>query len=174
MIDRRNFLKTFLGSMMLINTNPRRLFARDIPPDSHAVTLTQTIHTENHKDRRIFCQIENYKLEFEIERCAADFGCDVHYGEPFSPDLLVAQCFIYILDRNYVGQDYWEWYVGFCDEFNEQEPCLLVDTISDMALPKSNYTAQFNPDDPASITSLLNTIIEVRIYGSIPRKVCDF
>jgi hypothetical protein len=161
MVNRRHFLKNLIGSIFLMNADPLSLFAGNNELKSHEANVIETPHIEIPRDRRIFCQVENSSLEKEIEQCADFIGCEVIYGEPFSPDLLVTGAFIFVLDRNYVGQDWWDAYVSFCNEFKWNEPCLIVDAINNMVLPNSNYVARFYPGNPTSIASLLNVIKEV-------------
>ena len=101
-MNRREFLKGIAGSgiySVIPVSFGRYLQDRDIC----SVPLSQSnIPIERPRDKRIFCQVENQKLETEIENCAQEIGREVLYGEPFPPDLLALDGFIYILDRNFV------------------------------------------------------------------------
>lgn len=163
MVNRRHFLKNLVGSIILMNADPLSLFAGNNDLKSHEANVIETPHIEIPRDRRIFCQVENQQLETEIEKCAQDIGCEVLYGEPFSPDLLALGGFIHILDRNLVGRLWWYQYISICSEDEWDEPCLIVDNIKDMDIPKSNYVKQFDLNDPSSISSILYIIKEARL-----------
>lgn len=165
MINRREFLKGLIINSFF-NFMPGPLIANIKFHTDRKVESPQSVEPkERPRDKRIFCQVENEPVEIEIERCAKDIGCEVLYGEPFSPDILALGGFIYIIDRNFVGRDWWEIYVRSCDDYHCDEPCLIVDNIEDMELPKSNYVAQFDLSDPASITSILHAVTEARVLN---------
>ena len=137
-MNRREFLKGIIGSG-LYSVIPESLDRYLQDSDICSVPLSQSnIPKERPRDMRIFCQVENQKLETEIENCAQEIGCEVIYGEPFSPDLLALGGFIYILDRNVVGRFWWDQYISICNEYEWHEPCILVDTMKNKKLPKSN------------------------------------
>ena len=167
MINRRTFLKGVIGTSII----PASLFSKTNIANSQYEILR---HLYSPRDRRIFCQFEHQELETEIEKCAQKIGCEVLYGEPFSPDILALGGLIFILDRNLVGIDMWEEYVGMCDEFKWDEPCLIVDIIEEWPLPKSNYVSIFDLNDPASVTSIIYVIKEAKIQNIEKRQNQNF
>ena len=162
-MNRRKFLKSLIGACfysVIPVSFSTYLQGRDIYP----ILLSHSyIPKERERHMRIFCQVENQKLETEIEKCAKEIGCEVLYGEPFSPDLVALGGFIYILDRNIVGELWWEEYVSMCDDYRWDEPCILVDTMTNLTVPRSNVVMQFDLTNNLSLYQILYIIKETRL-----------
>jgi hypothetical protein len=171
-MNRREFIKSLIGTG-LYSILPASL-SQGLQYDdkgSDFASLSNKLTAESPREKRIFCQIEHMSLESDIEECAQQIGCEILYGEPFSPDLLALGGFIYILDRNFVGKFWWNEFVSMCDEYKWKEPCILVDTIQTLNQPKSNFIMQVNLADTVSITPILYVIKETRVQNMMKNRL---
>lgn len=109
--------------------------------------------------KTILCQFDNPALKEAIERLAKDIDCDIWYGRPGWPDIFAVPCFVAIVDRNLVGQEIWNEYLRFCEEVSDDTPCVIVDEISHLGLPKNKFVTQLDMNDPPSIHALREIII---------------
>ena len=165
MVDRREFLKSLIGASFFSFIpapfmNTINLYNDETLPSSELI-----ISKEGPRNRRIFCLFDNPELEAEIERCAEEIGCEVLHGEPCSPDILVLGGFVNIVDRKLVGEDYWELYTGFHDEYGWDDSCFIVDNSENMIFPKSLRFVHFDLNDPISIRTI---VISIKVASGRP------
>lgn len=163
MLKRRDFLKGAIGTLAMLNVPVSLSWA------STAKESGDSMDTEIEPmwQRTILCQFDNPAIKEAVERLAKDTGCDIWHGRPGWPDIIVVPCFIAIVDRNLIGEEIWNDYLRFCAEVNDDTPCVIVDEIKHLGLPKSKDVSRVNTNDPASINAVKEIIIASRekIYG---------
>lgn len=109
--------------------------------------------------KTILCQFDNPALKEAVERLAKDSDCDIWHGRPGWPDILAVPCFIAIVDRNLIGEEIWNDYLRFCEEVNDDTPCVILDEIKHLGLPKNKFVTQLDMNDPYSIHAAREIII---------------
>jgi hypothetical protein len=109
----------------------------------------------------IFCESENNDLKAALDRCAKELGCRIWYNDDTAPDILAVGSFIHIVDRRLIGEKTWRYYVQCCDGSRDDIPCILVDDISDLPLPKTKFLLQLDLGQD-SISRITNTIHEMK------------
>ena len=124
MIDRRNFIKKTVVAGIAVGISNPLLSSEMNTINSNIVKPNQAGFAWN---KTIFCQFENQEIEKEIERFAQDINCKVYYGEPNSPDIIATPYFVSILDRNIIGKKCWKEYMDYCNEVDDNAPCIIVD-----------------------------------------------
>jgi hypothetical protein len=167
-VKRREFIKGLIGTG-LYSVLPASLSQGLQDENKGPISASQL--SERPSEKRIFCQIEHASLESEIEDCARQIGCEVLHGEPFSPDILALGGFIYILDRNLVGRFWWDEYVSICNEYEWQEPCIMVDNIKELKAPESNIVIQIDLTDASSMEKILHVIKETRAQNIMKNRL---
>jgi hypothetical protein len=170
LMNRREFIKGLIGTG-LYNVLPASL-SQGLQYEYKGSTSASQL-SERPREKRIFCQIEHTSLESEIEDCARQIGCEVLHGEPFSPDILALGGFIYILDRKLVGKFWWDEYVSIYKQFKWSEPCILVDTIQNLKLPKSPCVIQIDLTDASSTEKILQAIKAMRAQNIVMRLLTE-
>ena len=110
----------------------------------------------------IFCQFNNKILKLALEECAKEIGCHIWNGAPGSPDIVAIPAFIVIVDRQTVGKELWSDYVKFCEEVDDDVPCLIVDSLKDWPLPDMKYVKQFDMKQPDSILTLTDMLKDIK------------
>jgi len=169
MINRRNFLKGMIGSGVLGLMPASFLSGMNLKTDDKIQPAESVQYEQIPKERRIYYYGENIEFYLKLYRCASEIDCEIFSLRPYSADMMSLNGFIYIIDRNFVGREWWDHYVRCCNKYNWLEPCLVVDNIKDMEMPKSNYVKQFDLNDPSSINSILYIIKEVRVQNVFRR-----
>lgn len=159
MLNRRDFLTGFVGTGITLGiTNLDAATSIASLCDTSSKPLSVQINPMRKK--RIFCQFDNQILEATAKKCAKGVYWEVLYGEPFSPDIVILNGFINIIDRNLVGKKWWDEYVRCLNEYGWDELCLIVDNNKGWALPQKQCVLQYDLDDPASIREIDITICE--------------
>ena len=110
----------------------------------------------------IFCESENDHLKTALGRCANDLGCRIWYNEDTAPDILAVGSFIHIVDRRLLGLETWLYYVQCCDGCYDDIPCILVDDMSKLPLPKTKFVLQLDLAHRDSIDRIIRIIHEVK------------
>jgi len=172
MIKRRDFMKGIIGagiSGILPATflSDRTFNDRDRKQPPISVKCEQVP-----KERRIYYLADNIELYMQIYRSALSIGCEIFSLNPYSADGISLNGFIYIIDRNFVGKEWWDHHVRCCDKYGWREPCLLIDNIKNMDVLQSTYVEQFDLNDPSSINSIIYIIKEARVQN-ILRNHCN-
>ena len=160
--NRRTFLKTMV-------TIPAGLSLNSIVAGSSALgTGHDNIPTYSNLSalswrKTIFCQFDHPTLKLAIDGCAQEIQCVVCDGEPYSPDIYAISGFVQVLDRNTIGRDVWNEYVEFADEVFDDVPCIIIDSMNNLKLPRSKCITRFNLDNADSVSSIISTIKEIRV-----------
>jgi len=110
----------------------------------------------------IFCESENNDLKAALDRCAKELGCRIWYNDDTALDILAIGSFIHIVDRRLIGKETWLYYVQCCDGSYDDVPCILVDDISDLPLPKTKFVLQLDLVHQDSIDRITTIIHEVK------------
>lgn len=118
----------------------------------------------------IFCESENNDLKAALDRCAKELGCRIWYNDDTAPDILAVGSFIHIVNRRLIGEETWRYYVQCCNGSRDDIPCILVDDISDLPLPKTKFVLQLDIGHRDSIDRITTIIREVkdRLNQNIP------
>lgn len=169
MINRRNFLKGMIGSGVLGLMPAPFLSGMTLRTDDKSQPTESVQYEQIPKERRIYYLGENTEFYLKLYRCVLEIDCEIFSLRPYSADMMSLNGFIYIIDRNFVGRKWWDHYVRCCNKYNWNEPCLIIDNIKDMEMPKSNYIKQFDLNDPSSISSILYIIKEARAQNVFRR-----
>lgn len=109
----------------------------------------------------IFCESNNRDLKTALDQCAKELGCRIWYNDDTAPDILAVGSFIHIVDRRLIGEETWRYYVQCCDGSHDDIPCILVDDISDLCLPKTKFVLQLDLGKK-SICRITTTIREMK------------
>jgi hypothetical protein len=110
--------------------------------------------------QNIFAQFTHGKLWVELKNCAKEIGCHIWDGEPGSTDILALSAIIVIVDRRTIGKEEWQIY---CREFFDDAPCLIIDNLKKLPLPRDQrYVQQFDMTRADSISNIINIVKEVR------------
>ena len=110
----------------------------------------------------IFCESENDQLKTALDRCAKDLGCRIWYNDDTAPDILAVGSFIHIVDRRLLGAETWRYYVNCCDGCYEDIPCILIDDMSKLPLPKTKFVLQLDLAHRDSIDRIIRIIHEMK------------
>jgi hypothetical protein len=110
----------------------------------------------------IFCESENDHLKAALDRCAKDLGCRIWYNEDTAPDILAVGSFIHIVDRRLLGAETWRYYVNCCDGCYDDIPCILIDNMSKLPLPKTKFVLQLDLAHRDSIDRIIRIIHEMK------------
>jgi hypothetical protein len=92
----------------------------------------------------------------------------VYHGERGSLDIIAIPALVVIVDRACVGVKEWKSYVGYCDEAWEDVPCLIVDKMKNLPLPKTSYHAFFDLAQDNSIPLIIKTVKQLKADGQKP------
>lgn len=162
MINRREFLKAMVGTGISSVMPAPLLFDKTFNAEDRKQLPASVECEEIPKENRIYYLADNIELYMKIYRAALSMGCEIFSLQPYSADGMSLNGFIYIIDRNYVGKEWWDHHVRCRDKYGWREPCLLIDAIKDMNMPTSTYAEQFDVNGPPSINSMINSIKEAR------------
>lgn len=154
MKSRREFLQSIFISFGLLSAGKLKAFAGS--DDGEAMGYNAR------KFRNIFCQFNNEQLRQAIEQCAKEMDCTVSYGGEGGIDITAVDSFVKIVDRNIVGRNVWNKYVEYIDSAGGNNPCIIVDDISDWSLPIYQYTGQLSLKDPGAVKKVVQTIKQMR------------
>ena len=170
MINRREFLKGMVGTGISSIMPAPFLLGLTLHSKDKKLSAAPVVYEEVTKGRRICYLADNMELYMKIYRCASEIDCEIFSLRPYSADMMSLNGFIYIIDRNVVGKEWWDNYVRCCNKYHWVEPCLVVDNIKDMAMPHANYVEQFDLNDPSSINSILYIIKEARVQNVLMKS----
>lgn len=84
----------------------------------------------------IFCQFNDIKLMNEILEFADTIDCEVVEGKRNWSDIVTTPAFILIIDRNVIGQEYWDLYIESLDDTEIEIPCIVIDDNNLFQSPK--------------------------------------
>jgi len=157
MESRRRFLQLFLVAVGWLITGSGKAFTDDKSLDGRKM-----MGSEKWWLRNIFCQFDNEQLKQAIELCAKELDCTVFHGEKKSIDICAVGSFIRIIDRNIVGHGVWNEYIEGIDSSGGDVPCIIVDDIYDLPLPKCQYVYQLNLRKPKDVIKIVQTIKQMR------------
>jgi len=118
----------------------------------------------------IFCESDDGHLKAALNHCAAELGCRVWYNEDTAPDILAVGSFIHIVERRLLGEETWRYYVRCCDGSNDAVPCILVDNLAGLPLPKTKQILRLDiacPDAFARLTGIIRDL-KKRMDKKIP------
>lgn len=113
-------------------------------------------------NRTIFCIVDSPELEDAIEKCAEEINCEVLFDLPHSPELILEQHFLSIVDGNIIHEGVWDMYVEFCNDGNIQAPCLLIDNKDHLQIPENCNVYKFESDDYDEIINIVDTIKKIK------------
>ena len=170
MINRRKFLEGVIGSGISSLVPYPFLSGMTLHTDDKKQSPASFEYEQVPKGRRIYYLADNMELYMKIYRCASEIDCEIFSLRPYSADMMSLNGFIYIIDRNLVGKEWWDHYVRCCNKHNLLEPCLIIDDMKDMEMPQSNYVEQFDLNDPSSISSILYIIKEARVQNILSKS----
>lgn len=172
MIERRDFMKDIIGVGLAGILPVTFLYDRTFNVRDRKQPPMSAECGQVPKERRIYYLADNIDLYMQIYWSTLSIGCEIFSLSPYSADGSSLNGFVYIIDRNYVGKEWWDHHIRCCDKYGWHEPCLLIDTIKDMDMPKSTYVEQFDVNDPSSINSMIYIIQEARVQN-ILRNHCN-
>lgn len=157
MESRRRFLQWILIAAGWLSARNGKAFA-----DHNRLDANGMMGLNNWWLRSIFCQFNDEQLKQAIERCAKENDCTIFYGEKESIDICAVGSFVRIIDRNIVGRGVWNEYIEGIDSSGGDVPCIIVDDISDLPLPKCQYVCQLDLKNPKAIQKIVQTIKQMR------------
>jgi hypothetical protein len=172
MIKRRDFMKGMIGVGLLGILPAPFLSDRPFNDRDRIQTPMSAECGQVPKGRRIYYLADNIYLYVQIHRSILSLECEIFSLSPYSADGSSLSGFVYIIDRIFVGKEWWNHHIRCCDKYGWREPCLLIDTTKDTDMPKSTYAEQFDVNDPSSISSMIYIIKEARIHN-ILRNHCN-
>jgi len=125
--------------------------------------------------RTILCLSEHSLLKSEIEKCAQDISCHLWHAEPDSADIYAVPRFVEIFNRNIINLSEWNDYVAFCNQTFDDVPCIIIDDIQDISLPKTKAILRFDISNDDSVAGIIATIRDIRkqIDRNLPEQ-CKF
>jgi len=161
MKSRREFLKLALitGVGMCLGKD---LAATQAPSNIENMSLTVSGETGMAWLNTIFCESEDNDLKTALDRCAKELGCRIWYNDDTAPDILAVGSFIHIVDRRLLGEETWRYYVDCCDNCNDDIPCILIDDMSKLPLPKTKFVLQLDLAHRDSIDRIIRIIYKVK------------
>lgn len=116
------------------------------------------------RDRTVFAIFDNKKLKSELERWCIKNNCEICWGAPQSPDIIAIPYFVSVIDRDVLGAEEWEMYLGFWNydeyvaEYQITEVCIIVDDKRDVELPRYNQVICFDLRYDESIRWIINAV----------------
>ncbi len=110
----------------------------------------------------IFCESEHNHLKAALDRCAKDLGCRIWCNDDTAPDILAVGSFIHIVDRRLLGAETWRYYVNCCDGCYDDIPCILIDDMSKLPLPKTKFVLQLDLAHRDAIDRIIRIIREMK------------
>ena len=109
----------------------------------------------------IFLQVADPAMEMVLEELANKSGCYCHIGDPCSPDIMAVPAFAAVLDRHVIGREQWQAYIGYREEVNSRDLCVVVDTLTDWEFPYEDLhmvrTRLQSPEDAKAIFELIRS-----------------
>ncbi len=115
-------------------------------------------------DKTVFAVFNNKKLKSELEKWVIENDCELCWGVPRTPDIIAIPYFVSVIDRNVLGEESWEMYLGVWDndeddpEYWMTEVCIIVDDKRDMELPRYDQVLCFDLRYEGSITWVINAV----------------
>jgi len=115
-------------------------------------------------DKTVFAVFDNKKLKSELEKWVIENNCELCWGVPRTPDIIAIPYFVSVIDRNVLGDEAWEMYLGFKDpddyevEYWQTEACIIVDDKRDMELPRYDQVLCFDLRYEGSIRWVINAV----------------
>lgn len=99
----------------------------------------------------IYVQIDKQALDKKLLSLARELDCDLLKGD--TSDIIATPFFITVVDRNVVGQQWWDRYLEYRIETGDQIPCIIVDNIDRQGYGKHKNI--FYMDDPYLICNII-------------------
>jgi len=84
----------------------------------------------------IFIQFNNPILVNKLEELAENLNCDLLVGDNDSPDIVALPHFIAIINRNVLGDEWWNYYLDYLKESGDKNPCIILDNDSEFVSPR--------------------------------------
>ena len=161
MKSRRDFLKSALITGVGMG------LGKDLPSaqaSSNIEKMSPTVPRETGLAWRntIFCESDDNDLKAALDRCAKELCCRIWYNDDTAPDILAVGSFIHIVDRRLLGAETWLYYVNCCDGCYDDIPCILIDDIPKLPLPKTKFVLQLDLAHLNSIDRIIRIIHEVK------------
>lgn len=157
MESRRGFLRLILSDVGCLDAGNGKVFAGD-----KRLNGQEMMGSNRWWLRNIFCQFDNEQLKQAVDRCAKEIDCTIFYGEKESIDICAVGSFIKIVDRNIVGHGVWNEYIEGIDSSGGDVPCIIVDDIYDLPLPKCQYVCQLNLKNPKNVQKIVQSVKQMR------------
>jgi cell division protein FtsZ len=138
-----------------------------VPDDTITENFKATVfaiggeYKKPHWAKNIFCQVENKELSIELEMLAREMNCTIRRGEPFTPDILATPYFISIVDRNLIGEEYWNLFLQFCRETKDDTPLIIVDELPHLELPDHKNILLVDLKNPQAIGEIKSAIRKI-------------
>jgi len=114
--------------------------------------------------KTVFAVFDNKKLKSELEKWVIENNCELCWGVPQTPDIIAIPYFVSVIDRNVLGEEAWEMYLGYWDndeddpEYWMTEVCIIVDDKRDMELPGYDQVLCFDLRYKESIRWVINAV----------------
>lgn len=153
--DRRTFFKTLLSVPASLLFNEICAGESESNMDYRKIRIPKSCCDREWRNF-IVCISEDPWIKSEIEKCAQNMNCRVFHGELV--DLYAMRGFVDILDRSTFDIKEWNDYVAFCDQFYEDVPCIVIDDIQDLVLPRTKTILRFDLHKPDSIAGIISSI----------------
>ncbi len=81
----------------------------------------------------------NAWLKDILEMIASTMNSKIYYGEQFSPDIITIPNFAAIIDRSFVGEEYWNLYLRYFNETEDDTPLVIIDNLKDFGSPRLGH-----------------------------------
>jgi hypothetical protein len=116
-------------------------------------------------DETVLALFDHGKLKAELEKWAIKNNCCISWGDPRSPDLIAIPSFVLIIDRHFLDNESWDLYLEFSNDYDgngveywQTKPCIIIDDIRDMELPRFNQVMLFDMEFDESIQWIIRAV----------------
>jgi len=119
---------------------------------------------ENH-NQTVLALFDHEKLKAELEKWAIKNNSNISWGDPKSPDVIAIPSFVLIIDRRFMDSRSWDLYLEFSNDYDgdgveywQTKPCIIIDGIRDMELPRFNQVMLFDINFDESIQWIIRAV----------------
>jgi hypothetical protein len=119
---------------------------------------------ENH-NQTVLALFDHEKLKAELEKWAIKNDSNISWGDPRSPDVIAIPSFALIIDRRFMDSRSWDLYLEFSNDYDgdgveywQTKPCIIIDDIRDMELPRFNQVMLFDIGFDESIQWIIRAV----------------
>ena len=119
---------------------------------------------ENHNET-VLALFDHEKLKAELEKWAIKNNSKISWGDPRSPDVIAIPSFALIIDRRFMDTESWDLYLEFSNDYDgdgveywQTKPCIIIDGIRDMELPRFNQVMLFDMEFDESIQWIIRAV----------------